>query len=508
MIILQRKSTGKLSCSCRGLLTAFLLLLGYAAPALPSRALLEMPQIRVHEAVPEHIQDERVAATDDCCEDLKNLRSRTHSIQQASVSVKTLYSAQAGSWMFESLVHNGLFRIASSYQPSHPQAIFIEKGGIDLHQLVEGLNNPRILERMHPADNASAQQSRFRLHYPLIIGSDATLFIENAELKMDSDSGTALVNLGRLVVRNSRLAPVRDNASGGKHFRPFILSWNGSETAIIDSQLDRLGYNQFLSQGLTIANHEGLSRKTRARLLLSGSVLTGLESGPIASKADLLIKENTIENTQRYGIDASDGVLTAVDNTITTTRYNDGIRATNSLRAYLGGNRISQTKKAGILVTGKVQHTVMTGNYIDKAGADGLAVRDVTSAGHHSILIRGNILTMNAKSGIRLSSAPSVRVTNNNVLVNGEYGINIDHSLSLNGQTAPEKQTILIAGNQLAGNRIAAIKTVRSGRLMLADNQFQMNLALQSVFAGDLAFMQTALLNQLIANKAVVEIIP
>jgi len=43
---------------------------------------------------------------------------------------------------------------------------------------------------------------------------------------------------------------------------------------------------------------------------------------------------------------------------------------------------------------------------------------------------------------------------------------------------------------------------------MLADNQFQMNLALQSVFAGDLAFMQTALLNQLIANKAVVEIIP
>lgn len=493
---------------CRARLSVVLLLLLCSTPGFASRALLDLPEIKVYQSLPAHAQDMQTSDEIDCCSDLKNLHSSTLSDRRASVSLKTLYSAEAGSWMFESLVHNGLFTIASNYQPSHPQAVLIENGAIDLRQLTAKLHNRRILEPTYSSSDEPTTKAGFRLHYPLIIGSNATLFIEDNDLEMDSQTGTAIINLGRIVVRNSRLKTVKEDAKGGKHFRPFILSWNGSETAIIGSELRQLGYNKYLSQGLTVANHKDLNHNDRGRLLVSGSSMTGLESGPVANNAELLIENNTIENTQRYGIDVAGGVLTAMGNTITSTRYNNGIRATNMSSTYLTGNRISQTHRSGILVTGSVNHAMITGNHVESTGSDGLAARDIKQVGKHPVFIHANVLTRNAKSGIRVSGAPSVRITDNRSIANDEYAINIDDSRLGDSKAPLEIAPIVIAGNRLFGNRAASIKTIQAGKLLLANNQFRMTPLFQSVFVGDLASMQAILLSHLIANKEVVEVIP
>lgn len=508
MIIFKKTLFARVFSERSALLALVLVSLLGPVPSFGSRALLDLPEIKVHPSMPAYAKDIQIPDSRECCSDLINLRSSAFSNRSASVSLKTLYSAEAGSWMFESLVHNGLFTIASGYQPSHPKAVMIENGTIDLRQLTDKLHNQHILEPIQSSSNEPTDKSGYRLHYPLIIGSNATLFIEDSNLEMNSQTGSALVNLGRIVVRNSTLQTVKKDARGGKHFRPFILSWNGSETAIINSELRRLGYNKYLSQGLTLANHTSLKRNNRARLLVSDSLMTGLESGPIASNADLLIEHSTIEDTQRYGIDAADGLLAAVGNTITITRYNNGIRATNMSSTFLKGNRVSQTHRSGVLITGNVKHAVIVANYIDNAGSDGIEARDIKQIGTQPVFIHANVLIRNAKSGIRVSRAPSVRITDNSLIANDEYAINIDDTHFVNRTPLIEVVPMVIAGNRLSSNRAASIKTAGAGKLLLARNEFRMTPLLQSVFVGDLASMQAILLNHLITNKDVIEIIP
>lgn len=487
-------------------LSTLLLSMLLCTPGFAARTILDTPQIRVYRELPDQINNGVATEFHSCCVYLKQLDQNTSNRAPASVSLKTLFSAQADSWMFESLVHNGLFEIASGYQPSHPQAIYIQDGTISLNQLFAALDNPRIIERTSVA--GSMAQPVYQLHYPIIIGPNAGLFIQAAELRMNADSGAALINLGRLIIRNADLASNGKNLKGGKHFRPFLLAWNGSETAIIDSRLHQLGYNRFLSQGLTIAHHKSIQRQTRARLLLSGSSLAQFESGLITNDADLFVADTAITDARRFGMDISGGRVTMTQSEITTTHYNSGIRITNTAEILLSGNRIADTRKAGIQIAGRVRRAMVTGNSIDNAGTDGLAFRDIDQTMGQSLVIRGNALTGNTKSGIRLSGAPAVRVTKNSMIANGEYGINIDHSRFLGGQAPLDGTPIVLAGNQLSGNHIASIKSVQGGRLMLAANQFQMAPTYQSIFAGDLISIQNALLNYMISEQLVVEIIP
>ncbi|MAL99278.1 MAG: hypothetical protein CL583_12620 [Alteromonadaceae bacterium] len=492
--------------SFRTRLFLLLLWLVYCGPGIASPPVLDTPEIRVLPTVPDSAPAYPSMGSDDCCSDLFSLRFSDVRAATAAVSLQPMFSAQAGSWMFESLVHNGLFRVASEYQPSHPRAVLIESGAIDLAQLTSALSDPRILSRIAGSD--PGQRFGYTLYYPIIIGPDATLFVENAALGLNSTSGTALINLGRLIVRDSRLAPIQVEAKGGKHFRPFILAWNASDTAIIDSDLRRMGYNAFLSHGLTVANHPELDRNVRARVLLSGSTLTELESGLIADGAEVRVIDNLFYHSQRYAIDASGGTLSVESNVVETTRYNSGVRAADVHWILLKGNRITGTQQSGILLSGSLPNAMVAGNYIAGARSDGMAIRDVANSARQSLDIRGNLVIGSAKSGLRLSNAPFATVSNNSFIGNAEYGINVDRSAVSNGLKTPSESATVIIGNQLMANRVAAIKTVQGGRFVFGQNNFQMTPTVQSVFAGDLVSIQTELLEQLIARKRTVEVIP
>ncbi len=58
----------------------------------------------------------------ECCETLfSNVTTEKRKNTKPAYRLETLFSYQQGSWMFQSFVNNGLFKVASGYQPSHPK---------------------------------------------------------------------------------------------------------------------------------------------------------------------------------------------------------------------------------------------------------------------------------------------------------------------------------------------------------------------------------------------------
>ena len=198
---------------------------------------------------------------------------------RAKTSLRTMFSAQVGSWPFEPFVHNGLFKVIAGYQASHPQALRISAGRIDLEQLFRAVGNPQILRR---------HKDGYLLSYPLLIDADAALVVDNASLYLNANSGSALINQGQLVLRHALVqgwsGAHTETAQAG--FRPFIVSWAGSVTLVDHSTLSRLGYNAHLARGLGAARSaEQDERNAPASLWIHDSLFDELTTAVDASCA-------------------------------------------------------------------------------------------------------------------------------------------------------------------------------------------------------------------------------
>jgi nitrous oxidase accessory protein NosD len=123
----------------------------------------------------------------------------------------------------------------------------------------------------------------------------------------------------------------------------------------------------------------------------------------------------------------------------------------------LSGNRIGGTKDgAGIRLSGVLKKVALLGNLVASGGRNGVQI-DGTTQG---LVLRGNVLTDNAETGLAIRNASCVAVQGNIIAGNGASGV----TLSRSGQ-------VRIAGNAILANGSAGLDVeAQAGPMLLSDN--------------------------------------
>jgi mannuronan 5-epimerase len=417
---------------------------------------------------------------------------------RASVSKRTMFSSQAGSWSFEPFVHNGLFRVIAGYQASHPQALQISGGQIDLAQLHRAVGNPEIL-RPH--------KDGYLLSYPLLIGADAALLVENTSLYLNTKSGSALINQGQLLLRHALVQGwsgsqeedlfAEDSKPG---FRPFIVSWAGSFTLVENSTLSRLGYNAHLARGLSAARGvEQSSREPPARLWIRDSLFDELSTGVDANHALLRIDNSRFERLQQYGLDIANSQVQIKDNRIDRVRNNSGIRIRGSSSGRIEHSVISAAGKAGIEVTGQRGDLLLADNLLGTSAGNAIQLRDSGAEGT-LLLLRNHILS-SGYSGIDARNVKRAYVADNRIGGAPEYAISFRHP-AIGGDR------LVLVGNSLGHAGKALIRVEGQDSMILGDNHFHLRPPHQKILAGDLLPLQGLLLDALRDPGCFIEVRP
>jgi poly(beta-D-mannuronate) C5 epimerase len=417
---------------------------------------------------------------------------------RAKVSKRTMFSSQVGSWPFEPFVHNGLFRVIAGYQSSHPQALQIGAGQIDLAQLHRAVANPEIL-RPH--------KDGYLLSYPLLIGADATLLVENTTLYLNSNSGSALINQGQLLLRHALVQSwsgtqaediLAENDQPG--FRPFIVSWAGSFTLVENSTLSRLGYNAYLARGLSAARSvEQGKHLASARLWIRDSLFDQLSTAVDASGALLRVDGSRFERLQQYALDISDSQLQVQDNRIDQVRNNSGIRIRGRSSGRIEDNVISNIGKAGIEVLGQRGDLLLADNLIGAVAGNAIQLRDSGAEG--TLLVLSNHILNSGYSGIDALNVKRAYVVGNRISSVPEYAISFRHP-------AAGSDRLVLTGNSLGHTGKAMIRVEGQDSLILGDNQFHLAPPQQKVLAGDLLPLQSLLLDALREPGCFIEVRP
>ncbi|MES2820276.1 MAG: right-handed parallel beta-helix repeat-containing protein [Pseudomonadota bacterium] len=413
---------------------------------------------------------------------------------RASVSLTSMFSSQQGSWPFEPFVHNGLFRVIASYQTHHPQVVLLRGGSIDLAQLYKALGNEQVMSR---------HKDGYLLSYPLQIAPDAALNIDNSTLYLRQQSGTALINQGELNLQQATLTSWSgsEGAEPAPGFRPFVIAWAGSRTRIVDSRLNRLGYNAHLAHGLTLARGaQQAPGLAPASLLLRGSRIGELSSGVELHNAMARIEDNRFENLQQYAVDLEDTRVSLIGNHVRKVKNQSAIRLRGSSQGVLERNVILDAGKAGIEVREQQGDLVVRQNIIGTSQSSGILLRQITALPGARLLLLDNHIANTQGSGIDGEAVELAHLMGNRIGATPEYAIRFRNP-------ADRPSRLIMMGNQMAQTGKAMIRTEGIERVVLGNNRYQMAQVNQPLLAGDLMPVQSLLMEATLQRPCVVEVL-
>ncbi|NVZ69119.1 right-handed parallel beta-helix repeat-containing protein [Pseudomonas costantinii] len=411
---------------------------------------------------------------------------------RAQVSLQPMFSSQQGSWPFEPFVNNGLFRAIAGYQSHHPQAVVISGGSITLAQLADALHDPRVLRR---------HKDGYLLSYPLMITANGGLILEGTSLYLYNFSGTALINQGLLSLNQSRLEgwTGEKTSDTDRAYRPFVVSWAGSSTQILDSTLSRLGYNANLSQGLSTAiSTQQAANTPAANVLIRNSHFTELSTGVNLQHARAQIEQSTFEQQQQYAIDLNNSQAQLRGNSIRGVENNSGIRVRGQTRALIKDNLILTTAKAGIEVSEQAGALLITGNRIGDSKGNGIQLRNL-SGNDGALMIVDNLISNSQGSAIDASEVQSLAILDNRITTSPEYAISLRNAAPLPGELA-------LTGNRLGAIGKAVVRVEGIDNVVLGHNRYQGKPMLQNLLIGDLMPVQSLLLDATVRQNCVVQI--
>lgn len=411
---------------------------------------------------------------------------------RAQVSLQPMFSSQEGSWPFEPFVNNGLFRTIAGYQSHHPQAVVISGGSITLAQLADALHDPRVMRR---------HKDGYLLSYPLMITANAGLILEGTSLYLYNYSGTALINQGLLSLNQSRLEgwTGEKTSATDRAYRPFVVSWAGSSTQILNSTLSRLGYNANLSRGLSTGiSTQQATNTPPATVLIRNSHFIELSSGVELQHARAQVEHSTFDQQQQYAIDLNNSQAHVRDNRIRGVVNNSGIRLRGQTRALIQNNLILTTAKAGIEVSEQSGALLLTGNRIGDSKGNGIQLRSLGGK-DGDLVIENNLISNSQGSAIDASEVQALAILDNHISTSPEYAISLRNTSPLPGELA-------LTGNRLGTIGKAVVRVEGIDNVVLGHNQYQGKPLLQNLLIGDLMPLQSLLLDATVRQGCVVKI--
>lgn len=299
-----------------------------------------------------------------------------------------------------------------------------------------GLMTPADIARSLPQEQFARQAGGvYVARLPILVSSTATLLIDGrtTELRLSQEAGSFLVNDGKLFLIETRLtgwSEARDATarySTETEFRPFLLSWGGTETYVADTVISSLGYAASKSYGFSIsqyspAMHHIMNREEPTGWII-GSTFDDMHYGFYCYEAnDVVIVGNTYRNNIVYGIDPHDRSerLIIARNTAYGTKKKHGIIISREVNnSYLFENESYDNKLSGIMLDRQSVNNIVAFNKVHGNGADGITIYESPDN-----LLWSNESIGNGNHGFRVRNSTGIKLYHNRAINNQYTGIN------------------------------------------------------------------------------------
>jgi len=395
-------------------------------------------------------------------------------------------------------------------QQTNPRAIFIENGYL----------RPRDLARLLPGDQfAEVEPGVYLARLPIVIKHGATLHIdkETKDFRLSEDRGSFLVNDGKLFITNSRVTGWRESTRGpatfraGNQFRPFLISWGGTETYISSSIVANLGYAKSKSYGVSISQYSpNMDLKMKRNMptgWLINSDFSDLWYGFYCHEAqDVVLRGNTYHDNIVYGIDPHDRSrrLIIAENFAYGTKKKHGIIVSREVNdSWIFSNKSYHNHLSGIVIDRSSINNVIAYNDVYANESNG-----ITNYESSDNLFWENRITGNRRHGVLLRNSVRIRLYGNEIAANGLTGIygatNDLSGTARNIKLDPfdPRVSMIVVGGRLLANGTSPLKIETPLSATLYDIELlSPNNKTGIKFSGVLSQFQEQILDVLIRQK-------
>jgi len=346
-------------------------------------------------------------------------------------------------------------------QSTNPVAITLERGYMTPRDLARALP-ARYFEQTAPGV--------FMLRLPLVVAAGATLHIgpEVKDFRMSQERGGFLVNNGMLFLSGSRLSAWRERENRPaefrkpSEFRPFLISWGGSQTYISRSVVTGLGYDASKAYGISISQYSPhmdarIHAKRPTGWILNSEFSENWYGFYCYEADDVAVIGNRYRDNIVYGIDPHDRSrrLIIAHNIASGVRMKHGIIISREVNdSWIFNNRAFGNHLAGIVIDRNSTHNIVAYNEVTGNDGDGITIYESPSN-----LLWANRSVGNRRHGIRLRNSVDVRLYHNAAVANGLAGI-YGHIKDLSGTDRDLKLdpfelgfSMVVVGGELIFNR-------------------------------------------------------
>jgi poly(beta-D-mannuronate) C5 epimerase len=306
-----------------------------------------------------------------------------------------------------------------------PQAIFVDDGYMNLQELAKKVPKQYLSE---------TSPGVYLARLPIVVGKKGILEVDKTtrELRLSQEAGAFLVNDNQLFMADTRLTGWSEKANGPslyktpKEFRPFLLSWGGSQTYMFNTKVASLGYNNSKSYGLSISQYTPNMKAQMNRPDPTGWIVNSEFSDMwygyyCYETRDFVVKGNTYRDNIVYGIDPHDrshGLIIA-ENTVYGTRKKHGIIISREVNdSFIINNKSFENHLSGVVLDRNSVNNLVAYNEIYRNHTDGITLYE--SADN---LLWGNRVFANKRHGIRVRNSTNIKLYENLAVGNGLMGV-------------------------------------------------------------------------------------
>ncbi|MET0126595.1 MAG: mannuronan 5-epimerase AlgG [Pseudomonas caspiana] len=345
-------------------------------------------------------------------------------------------------------------------QQGIPQAIVIEGGYMNIQDLAKKVPKQYLSE---------VSPGVYIARLPILVKADATFEVDKKahELRLSQEKGSFLVNEGKLFMSDTQLNGWREKTNSlstfrtPKEFRPFLLSWGGSETYIINTKMASLGYDQSKSYGVSISQYTPNTAKQMNKPdptgWIVGSEFSDMWYGFYCYETkDFVVKGSTYRDNIVYGIDPHDrshGLIIAENNVYGTKKKHGIIISREVNDSFIFNNKSHDNKLSGLVLDRNSVNNIVAYNDIYKNHTDGITLYE---SGDN--LLWGNKVIANRRHGIRVRNSVNIKLYENIAMANGLLGVyghikdlsDTDRDIALD--PFDTKVSLIVVGGELTGN--------------------------------------------------------
>ena len=346
-------------------------------------------------------------------------------------------------------------------QQGMPQAIFIEGGLVTAQDIAKALPDSQFAEQ---------EPGVYLARLPIVVAEGAALHVgkETRELRLSQERGSFLVNDGLMFLTDTRVTAWREADNGpatmrdnGKEFRPFLVSWGGSELYVSGSVFTSLGYSNSKSYGVSITQYTPgmqarLKRAEPTGWLIDSEFVDHWYGFYCYEAENVVIKGNTYRDNIVYGIDPHDRShrLIIAGNTVYGTKKKHGIIVSREVNdSWIINNKSYDNKLSGVVIDRNSVNNLVAYNEIYRNHTDGITLYE---SGDN--LIWGNKLVNNRRHGIRVRNSVNIRLYENVAMANGLVGVyghikdlsDTDRDIALD--PFDTKVSLIVVGGELSAN--------------------------------------------------------